>query len=410
MPRRTRAKRRKLVSTPPPLSASLVAGDAEEFRLGADMETQNDVPVDAPAACPGTSSDTAGRASACAGCPNQSLCASGAAKLSLEEREPEVVQTIRRRLARVKRCLFVLSGKGGVGKSSVTVCLARGLTQRQAAARPMQVGVLDLDLCGPSIPCLMGCLDAQVHQSAQGWSPVFVNENLSLMSLGFLTDPDQAIIWRGPRKNAFIRDLLCNVAWMEEQAEAEGAWIDFLLIDTPPGTSDEHLSAVPYLKVAGCPCAALIVTTPQEVALSDVRKEINFCEKVGLPILGIVENMSAFECPKCHVSSPLFPTTTGGAASLCVGRGGGGDGTTPGVDLPLLGRIPLDPLLTRCLDEGLCPFEEASQSDQPCEQHLEGSPLGIHGGLHVIRAYRDLVESVITNFDRKFASTQSASC
>lgn len=162
------------------------------------------------------------------------------------------------------------------------------------------------------------------------------------MSVGFLTTPDQALIWRGPRKNAFIRDLLCKVAWSEDDNMSDP--LDFLLIDTPPGTSDEHLSSVPYVKAAGCPAAALIVTTPQEVALSDVRKEINFCEKIGLPIIGIVENMTGLQCPKCGVSTQIFPRTTGGADSLN--------------GLEVIGRIPLDPRLTRCLDEGRCPLEK----------------------------------------------------
>uniref|UniRef100_A0A5K3EZF3 Cytosolic Fe-S cluster assembly factor NUBP1 homolog n=1 Tax=Mesocestoides corti TaxID=53468 RepID=A0A5K3EZF3_MESCO len=343
-----------------------------------NVHASGDLPPDnAPANCPGPKSATAGSASSCAGCPNQALCASGVANLPLEQREPEVVAELRRRLGRVKRCLFVLSGKGGVGKSSVSVCLARALSQRNNCSE--QVGLLDLDLCGPSVPCFMGCLDAEVHQSATGWSPVFVTDNLALMSLGFLTTPDQAIIWRGPRKNAFIRDLLLKVAWTDDDPDAPP--LDYLIIDTPPGTSDEHLSAVPYVRAAGCPTAALIVTTPQELALSDVRKEINFCQKIGLPILGVVENMSSFDCPKCGVSSNLFPKTTGGADSLQGSE--------------VIGRIPFDPRLTRCLDEGRCPFEEAAsnQPDNSC----------IHSGLPVINAF----ESLISSIDEKFLQLKS---
>ncbi|VDM33857.1 unnamed protein product [Hydatigera taeniaeformis] len=299
------------------------------------------LPEGAPLSCPGPQSDSAGRDPACAGCPNQALCASGAPKLSLEEREPEIVAEIRNRLGRVRHCLFVLSGKGGVGKSSVSTCLAWALA-RQNQCRD-QVGLLDLDICGPSIPCLMGCLDSEVHQSASGWSPVFVTDNLALMSVGFLTSPDQALIWRGPQKNSFIRDILCKVTWTDNYADETATSLDYLLIDTPPGTSDEHLSSVPYVKAAGCPVAALIVTTPQEVALSDVRKEINFCEKIGLRIVGVIENMSAVECPNCGFANEIFPRTTGGADSL--------------TGLEVIGRIPLDSRLTRCLDEGQCPFD-----------------------------------------------------
>ncbi|KAL5105572.1 Cytosolic Fe-S cluster assembly factor nubp1 [Taenia crassiceps] len=280
---------------------------------------------DAPANCPGPQSESAGRNALCAGCPNQSLCASGAAKLSLEEREPEVVTRLRDRLGRVRHCLFVLSGKGGVGKSSVSACLAWALARQNQCHD--QIGLLDLDLCGPSIPCLMGCLDSEVHQSASGWSPVFVADNLALMSVGFLTSPDQAL-----------------VAWTDIGVEKTAPPLDYLLIDTPPGTSDEHLSSVPYIKAAGCPVAALIVTTPQEVALSDVRKEMNFCKKIGLQVVGIVENMSTVDCPRCGFSTEIFPRTTGGANSLS--------------GLEVIGRIPFDSRLTRCLDEGQCPFEE----------------------------------------------------
>ncbi|CDI96883.1 cytosolic Fe S cluster assembly factor nubp1 [Echinococcus multilocularis] len=303
------------------------------------------LPENTPVSCPGPQSESAGRDALCAGCPNQALCASGAAKLSLEEREPEVVAELRKRLGRVRHCLFVLSGKGGVGKSSVSACLAWAFA-RQNCCRD-QVGLLDLDICGPSIPCLMGCLDSEVHQSASGWSPVFVADNLALMSVGFLISPNQALVWRGPQKNSFIRDILCKVSWTDAYSDETAPPLDYLLIDTPPGTSDEHLSSVPYIKAAGCPVAALIITTPQEVALSDVRKEINFCEKIGLQVVGIVENMSAVECPKCGFSTELFPRTTGGADSL--------------IGMEVIGRIPFDSRLTRCLDEGRCPFEETDE-------------------------------------------------
>ncbi|VDN99576.1 unnamed protein product [Rodentolepis nana] len=321
------------------------------------------LPDNVPLHCPGPQSASAGKADSCTGCPNQAICASGAAKLSLEEREPEVVAELRKRLGRVKQCIFILSGKGGVGKSSVSVCLAWALSRLNQGHD--QIGLLDLDICGPSIPCLMGCLDSEVHQSAAGWSPVYVTDNLALMSVGFLTSPDQALIWRGPRKNAFISDLLRKVSWSEDDEMSTP--LDFLLIDTPPGTSDEHLSSVPYVKAAGCPVAAIIVTTPQEVALCDVRKEINFCEKIGLPIIGIVENMTGVRCPKCEVFTEIFPKTTGGADSLC--------------GLEVMARIPLDSRLTRCLDEGRCPL---SSEDGDASSDLEG----------VMKVFADLASAI----------------
>ncbi|CAH8578044.1 unnamed protein product [Schistosoma turkestanicum] len=239
----------------------------------------SDVPLDAPSSCPGTKSNLAGKTSACEGCPNQSLCSSGEAKLPLSQREPDTVLSIKRRLGSVRHRIIILSGKGGVGKSSLSVCLARGLSRRNRSQMNgcndnYRIGLLDLDLCGPSIPCMFGCMDEKVHQSQSGWSPVFVTENLCLMSIGFLLpSPDHPVIWRGPRKNTLIRQLLTDVAWNEEDDNLDqGNNLDFLIIDTPPGTSDEHLSVVQYLQAAECLDGAIIITTPQEISLCDVRK------------------------------------------------------------------------------------------------------------------------------------------
>ncbi|XP_075224914.1 NUBP iron-sulfur cluster assembly factor 1 [Lycorma delicatula] len=289
------------------------------------IRKMEDKPADAPEHCPGTQSVTAGKASACRGCPNQGLCASGAA------RGPDLgAELVKGRLASVQHKLLVLSGKGGVGKSTFTSLLARTL----AAEDPnCNVAVLDVDVCGPSVPRIMGALDEQVHQSGSGWSPVFIEDNLALMSIGFLlATPDDAVIWRGPKKNGMIRQFLSEVDW--------GDSVDYLVLDTPPGTSDEHLSSVNYLKGLGG-LSAVILTTPQEVSLLDVRKEIDFCRKVGLKVAGIVENMSAFVCPKCKTETEIFPANTGGACKMANE-----------FSVPFLGSIPLDPLLARCCDEG----------------------------------------------------------
>ncbi|KAJ8686731.1 hypothetical protein QAD02_022525 [Eretmocerus hayati] len=277
-----------------------------------------------PDHCPGTQSENAGKESACAGCPNQSICSSGVSKLP----DPGI-ELVKESLSSVKYKLLVLSGKGGVGKSTITSLLSRAL----AAENPdRNVAVLDIDICGPSQPRILGALDEQVHQSASGWSPVFIEDNLSLMSIGFLLGSStDAVIWRGPKKNGMIKQFLSEVDWGS---------LDYLLLDTPPGTSDEHLSAVTYLRGAGI-TGAIIVTTPQEVALLDVRKEIDFCKKVNIPILGIVENMSNFVCPKCKTCTEIFPAQTGGARKMA-----------DDLNLEFLGSLPLDPLLARCCDEG----------------------------------------------------------
>eukprot|EP00927_Polykrikos_kofoidii_P014568 TRINITY_DN16406_c0_g1_i1.p1 TRINITY_DN16406_c0_g1~~TRINITY_DN16406_c0_g1_i1.p1 ORF type:complete len:396 (-),score=79.66 TRINITY_DN16406_c0_g1_i1:26-1213(-) len=285
-------------------------------------ETGEVAPKDANEACVGPSSEQAGKASGCAGCPNQSACASGEAK-----KVDPAVSEIAQKLADVKRKILVLSGKGGVGKSTMSAQLAFGF-----AARSMDVGLLDVDICGPSLPCMLGLVGQDVHQSSDGWSPVYVDEHLSVMSIGFmLQNQDDAIIWRGPRKNGIIKQFLTDVNWGP---------MDALIIDTPPGTSDEHLSVVTYLAQAQMD-GAVIVTTPQEVSLMDVRKEINFCRKVKLPVLGVIENMSGFTCPHCSEVSDILSPTTGGAEAMCKQMG-----------VPFLGRVPMDGHVSRAGDTG----------------------------------------------------------
>lgn len=296
-----------------------------------------DIPANAAAHCPGTESEAAGKVSACAGCPNQNVCASGAAAAP----DPGI-ELVRTRLADVRHKVMILSGKGGVGKSTVTALLARTLAARRAEHN---IGVLDIDICGPSQPRMLGALGEQVHQSGSGWSPVYVDDNLALMSIGFLLgSPDDAVIWRGPKKNGMIRQFLSEVDWGQ---------LDYLLLDTPPGTSDEHLSATTYLSQAATPVdgndrdknaakwGAVLVTTPQEVALLDVRKEISFCRKMKVPIVGVIENMARFVCPNCTTVSVIFPAQTGGAEAMCAE-----------LDVPFLGRLAIDPRLTKACDEG----------------------------------------------------------
>jgi len=252
--------------------------------------------------CVGPASERAGTASGCDGCPNQKACAEGKGR----EEDPDLA-LIKARLAGVKRKVLVLSGKGGVGKSTTSAQVAFAL-----AAQGLRVGLLDVDICGPSIPQMLGLRGQSVHQSASGWSPVYVTQaalrggssgdddamdddddddiELGVMSIGFmLPTEDDAVIWRGPRKNGLIKQFLTDVDW--------GA-LDYLLVDTPPGTSDEHISLVQYLaKALGADDGALVVTTPQEVSLMDVRKELSFCAKTKLRVLGVVENMAEYQAP-----------------------------------------------------------------------------------------------------------------
>ncbi|PWA33287.1 hypothetical protein CCH79_00013626, partial [Gambusia affinis] len=300
--------------------------------------------------CPGTSSEEAGKSASCQGCPNQQLCASGATKAP----DPAIAE-IGEKLSVVKHKILVLSGKGGVGKSTFSALLAHAL----ASDSTKEVALLDVDICGPSIPRIMGLEGEQVHQSGSGWSPVYVDDNLAVMSIGFLlSSPDDAVIWRGPKKNGVLsRNLTlqfvsCSNSGMIKQFLRDVDWgqLDYLVVDTPPGTSDEHLSIVQYLSSTNVD-GAVIITTPQEVSLQDVRKEIRFCQKVKLPIIGVVENMSGFVCPKCKNTSQIFPPSSGGAEKMCAD-----------LNLPLLGKVPLDPRIGRSCDEGKSFLQEVPDS------------------------------------------------
>jgi Mrp family chromosome partitioning ATPase len=252
------------------------------------------------------------------------------------------IALVKDRLCEVKNKLLILSGKGGVGKSTTTALVSRTLAQVNP---DMNFGVLDIDICGPSQPRVFGVIGEQVHQSGSGWSPVFIDDNLSLMSIGFLLgSPDDAVIWRGPKKNGMIRQFLSEVDWGQ---------LDYLVIDTPPGTSDEHLSATTYLSGTDGSWGAVLVTTPQEVSLLDVRKQINFCKKMKVPIVGVIENMSTFVCPKCTTESKIFPNNSHSSPT---------DAMCSEMEVQFLGKLPLDPRITRCCDEGKNFLEEYESS------------------------------------------------
>ncbi|CAN6608910.1 cytosolic Fe-S cluster assembly factor Cfd1p [Trichomonascus vanleenenianus] len=240
-------------------------------------------------------------------------------------------------LEKVKHIVLVLSGKGGVGKSSVTTQMALSLVNSG-----YKVGVLDIDLTGPSLPRMFSLEDKKIHQSSAGWIPAYIDDSkrLCVMSLGFLLpNRGDSIVWRGPKKTAMVRQFLKDVVWGE---------LDYLLIDTPPGTSDEHISVAEELKLAS-PDGAVLVTTPQAVATADVRKELNFCKKVGFKPLGVIENMSGYVCPHCSECTNIFSS-------------GGGETLAAQFDVPFLGSVPIDPQFVMTIESQKNLLEEYPKS------------------------------------------------
>ncbi|KAI9665540.1 MAG: cytosolic Fe-S cluster assembly factor nbp35 [Alyxoria varia] len=421
--------------------SSLTSKDPTKHPKAADPSTDEPIDLNAPLKqaptnliapepehCPGPESQSAGKSDSCAGCPNQQICASAP-----KGPDPDL-PVIRARMKDVKHKVMVMSGKGGVGKSTFSALLAyafaaddeeeqevqnggaeNGKGQNGTAGdereqnghaleeqdeeyvadeelnNAPQVGLMDTDICGPSIPGMLGVINESVHISASGITPVYVTDNLCAMSIQFiLPERDKAIIWRGARKNGMIKKFLMEVEW--------GA-LDWMVVDTPPGTSDEHLSVVAFMmnqeeeklrqengtnttasheedppslqksntvavsQSSAVPSinqlhlnntspsdappreksitAALLITTPQELSLLDVRKQFGFCRKASIPILGLIENMSGFICPECSYESQIFQATTGGAEALAKEMG-----------VRFLGRVPLDPRIGMAGDFG----------------------------------------------------------
>ena len=261
------------------------------------------------------------RTAKCGSCSNASCSAKGQ---RAGESEPEFRerQKLQQRLCRIRRKIVVLSGKGGVGKSTVAVNLAVSLL-----SSGKKVGLMDVDIHGPSIPTMLGLEYEQVHGEGEELIPV-EKQGLKVLSIGFfLMHQDNPVIWRGPRKMAVIRQFLRDGIWGD---------LDFLIVDSPPGTGDEPLSVVQLLeKVDG----ALVVTTPQKVAAVDVRKSISFCRELNVPIIGVIENMSGFACPHCGETTAILRT-------------GGGKKMAEEMRVPFLGAIPIDPQIADACDEG----------------------------------------------------------
>lgn len=245
-------------------------------------------------------------------------CGKGQAAGAKKDKDGQIVAS----LSRIKHKLLVMSGKGGVGKSSVSAGLAI-----QLANSGYRVGLLDVDIHGPSLAGIMGVKGLLQVSAERKVTPHEVDAHLKVVSMqSLMKDHDQAIIWRGPAKAGVIRQFLSDVDWGD---------LDFLIVDAPPGTGDEPLGVAQTIPEA----KAVIVTTPQDVALSDVRKSISFCRVIGMTILGLVENMGPFPCPCCGEPLALF-------------KSGGGEDTAGRMEVPFLGTLPFDPKVVKACDRG----------------------------------------------------------
>lgn len=274
----------------------------------------------------------------------------------IRERE-EQERRLQERMARIKHTVVVLSGKGGVGKSTVAANLAVALSMKGR-----KVGLLDSDFHGPSIPKILRLDEAHAFSDGGSIQPVTCEQGLKVMSIAFLLQArDEAVIWRGPLKMGVLKQFLADVDWGE---------LDFLVVDLPPGTGDEPLSVCQLIPDA---TGGIVVTTPQELALSDVRKCINFCRQLKLPVVGVIENMSGFVCPKCGHRTDIFSS-------------GGGEKMARQMGVPFLGRIPLDPAVMQACEEG-----------EPFAQHLAHTEAG--------KAFLSMVDRVAEASETRAASS-----
>jgi Mrp family chromosome partitioning ATPase len=249
----------------------------------------------------------------CESCEQEKTC-------SAKEKEEHEEARLAQKLLHIRNKIMVMSGKGGVGKSTVSVNLAASL-----ALQGYEVGILDADIHGPDIPRMCGVENRSLQGHGNGINPVKVFKGLTVISMGlFSQDPDKAIVWRGPLKHRAIQQFLGDVNWGD---------LDYLVIDLPPGTGDEPLSVAHLIKSVD---GAIVVTTPQDVALLDSRKAVNFSRLINVPLLGIVENMSGMACPNCGEKIDLFKVGGGAKAARELG-------------VPYLGHIPIDPkMVIRC--------------------------------------------------------------
>jgi len=230
------------------------------------------------------------------------------------------------RMSKIKKKIMIMSNKGGVGKSTVTVNLGVAL-----AEMGYKVGIADVDIHGPNIPKMLGVEGGKMKENQNGIEPLVINDNLKVVSIAFmLPNPDQPIAWRDAAKQPFLCDLVRIFNWGE---------LDFLLADLPPGTGNEQITMIEEIGKAGKVDGAIIVTTPQEVALLDAQKAILFAKDYDVPVIGIVENMSVLTCPHCNGEIDVF-------------KSGGGERIAKKMNVPFLGKIPLDPEIVSKCDEG----------------------------------------------------------
>lgn len=263
--------------------------------------------------------------SSCGSCDSKSSgCGSSKTKEQAQAHIAQQEVSIKTSLGKIKHKILVMSGKGGVGKSTVSTNLALGL-----ANRGFKVGLMDVDLHGPDI-CRMLNLTENLKDAEQNGGllpPMKFGENLKVISLEYMMeDRDDPIIWRGPLKIQAIRQFIADIDWGE---------LDYLIIDAPPGTGDEPLTIANTIPDA----QALVVTTPQNIALADVRKSLNFCSHVKMNIVGLVENMSGLICPHCNKTVDVF-------------KSGGGEKTAKDFNVNFLGRVPMDPRVVLGGDDG----------------------------------------------------------
>lgn len=258
---------------------------------------------------------------------------------------------LQQKLSNIKNKVMVMSGKGGVGKSSVSVNVAAELTNQG-----YKVGLLDIDFHGPSIPVLLGIQGEQVKGTQTSIIP-HLEKGIKVLSIGLMVSGEKsAVIWRGPMKANVIKQMIEDVEWGD---------LDYLIIDFPPGTGDEALSTIQYISDAD---GSIIVTTPQELSLADCRRCIDFCEKLKLPVLGVVENMSGFVCPQCNDVVDIFGS-------------GGGEKMAFEEQVPYLGKIPMDKEFMELCDKGTPYMFEKKNTE-------------------VSKSYQEIVKSFIKNIKK----------